>query len=166
MEEAGSGAFKPLTTIDAIQVATEISSALQYLHSQSICHRDVKPGNILVSYTDRFVLSDFGSARRTRGLIRESPATLAFACPEATIESTGFFDALKADLWALGLVVWCCLFNRFPFEITDDPLTQIKNIQSWDFASDSRISTLDEEKRAVVAALLTRDPISRRYWPS
>ena len=163
MEDCGNGKYKPTTDIAVMRVAVDISSALKYIHSNSICHRDVKPDNILVSYSGGYILADFGSARRTKGSIRESPATLAFSCPEATDDSVACFDAFKADLWALGLVVWCCIFKELPFEYTDDPLSLITAIKLWDVNTDERTTRLQGETRSMLAALLNRDPRLREY---
>ena len=85
------------------------------MHSQLICHRDLKLENILVSDRQRVKIIDFGFGIRTPEDVNLKIfcGTSSYMSPEVTrkIEYSGF----KADIWALGVVLYVMLTGRFPF---------------------------------------------------
>ena len=144
-------------------LASQISAALSYLHGLTICHRDVKPDNILVSHGGVFLLSDFGSARKYRGNTSESPATLAFFPPEVCVDDYSEHDPQKADLWALGLSVLCAFCEKLPYDISDstDTFALMSAIEHVQFSIP--LKQLPREVRAIVQVLLSKDATDRRY---
>ena len=99
-----------------IQIVKQVASALAAIHEQGICHRDIKPGNIMVD-TDRrqAKLTDFGVAR-----LPESDLTLdthivgspAYMAPEAF--TTSHVDE-RADIFSLGIVTYELCLGVRPF---------------------------------------------------
>ena len=55
--------FKPLTFDEALQILFDISSGVSYAHTKGVLHRDLKPGNVLISKKGEVKLADFGTAR-------------------------------------------------------------------------------------------------------
>jgi serine/threonine protein kinase len=95
----------------------QVASALDAAHANSLVHRDVKPGNILLEETtDHAYLTDFGVAKQTtaRGLTSTGHflGTVEYAAPEQ-IEG-GPVDA-RTDVYALGCVLYECLTSTPPF---------------------------------------------------
>jgi serine/threonine-protein kinase len=95
----------------------QLASALDTAHANSLVHRDVKPGNILLEEsTDHVYLTDFGVAKQTtaRGLTSTGHflGTVEYAAPEQ-IEG-GPVDA-RTDVYALGCVLYECLTGSPPF---------------------------------------------------
>ena len=77
----------------------DIGSALAYLHSESLCHGDVKPSNILRS-GDRFLLADFGSCFEVKtGSPANDLSSYLFSAPER-------IKTEKSDIWSLGATVF------------------------------------------------------------
>lgn len=107
-----------LPVAEAIEIAREIASALEYAHGQGLVHRDVKPENVMFQ-AGHAVVCDFGIARAASeaegGLTRTGMAigTLAYMSPEqATGEGT--VDG-RTDLYALACVVYEMLTGEHPF---------------------------------------------------
>ncbi|MBK7581523.1 MAG: protein kinase [Myxococcales bacterium] len=116
----------PLTLVQTLTVARHISDALGAIHSRGLVHRDVKPGNIMLvdGEITRVKLLDFGLARSVRqthaitgtGAMLGTPS---FMAPEQA-RSAGGIDS-RADLFALGAIMFSCIAGRPPF-IGDDAI--------------------------------------------
>jgi serine/threonine-protein kinase len=111
---------RQLPVQDAIRIATEIASALQYAHSRGIVHRDIKPENILLE-AEHAVLAEFGIARAVTGVAEAealtqtgmSLGTPAYMSPEQALgEKT--IDG-RADQYALACVLYEMLAGQPPF---------------------------------------------------
>ena len=99
----------------ALVIVDELLDALGCVHHQGICHRDVKPTNIMVTPAGRVKLTDFGVASlRDLGLTRVSSAieTPAFMAPE---QFTGGALDHRADLFACGVLAFLLLSGHRPF---------------------------------------------------
>lgn len=100
----------------ALQMGTQIASALAALHSHGVIHRDVTAGNIMCLPSGRFVLLDFGLARgAARTTLTEAATmvgTLPYMAPEI-LRSETVDEA--SDLWSLGVVLFEALVGHLPW---------------------------------------------------
>ncbi|SFB55484.1 Serine/threonine protein kinase [Amycolatopsis marina] len=107
----------PLAPHQVAMVGDQVLSALRAAHQAGIVHRDVKPGNIMVTSTGRVKLTDFGIAQAvddprltTSGMLVGSPA---FMAPERVAGR----EAMPAsDLWALGATLYFAVEGTVAFE--------------------------------------------------
>lgn len=106
----------------------QICRAISYIHSMGICHRDIKPQNLLLDPISHVVkLCDFGSAKV---LVKGQP-NVAYICsryyraPELVFEATEYTTAI--DVWSLGCVMAELLIGKplFPGESGVDQLIEI-----------------------------------------
>ncbi len=101
----------------AVDVAERIADALAYAHRNGVLHRDVKPHNIIVAPDGGAKLVDFGIAQaaNTTGTIKsdELYGSIPYLAPEQVRGEAG--DA-RADVYALGVVLYEMLVGRPPFE--------------------------------------------------
>lgn len=96
----------PLVPGRAIHIALQVCDALEYAHALAVVHRDIKPGNILVSATGVAKLGDFSMAPRSGQDGGEGAAlvgTPGYMAPEAVMDGTT--DA-RSDLFSLGVVLY------------------------------------------------------------
>jgi serine/threonine protein kinase len=105
----------PLRRILAI--TRQICEGLAHAHGRNIVHRDIKPGNIVVSADDRVKITDFGLAQPPQGedstLDKIIAGTPGYMAPE---QLRGERVDGRADIFALGIVLYQMLTGRAPFE--------------------------------------------------
>ncbi|KAL4165050.1 hypothetical protein KRP22_003783 [Phytophthora ramorum] len=100
---------------------SDIFFGLQYLHQRGICHRDIKPDNVLLNDTGRCHITDFGCAKafgngsytNESARVSDTVGTYQFLAPECC--SGEGYDPFKVDIWAVGVVLFIFLFGRLPF---------------------------------------------------
>jgi eukaryotic-like serine/threonine-protein kinase len=114
-----------------IRIARAVASALDRAHSANIVHRDVKPGNIMLTSEGGVLLTDFGIAKATSGetdLTSDNimMGTAKYLSPE---QVRGRKLDGRADLYSLGLVLYECLAGRVPFRGDSDADTALARLQ-------------------------------------
>lgn len=97
----------------------QLISTLVYIHSQNICHRDIKPDNILYDRQNKKItIIDFGISKKiverdTKKLMLSLTGTLYYRAPEMFLG--GGYDE-KVDMWAVGVTLYQLINNgRTPF---------------------------------------------------
>jgi serine/threonine protein kinase len=108
---------KGLPDHETIRLLDLIADGLDYAHTKNIVHRDLKPNNILMDEDDHPYIADFGLAKLTEGKIELTntmmTGTAAYMAPE--IAQSGK-STKRADIYALGIIVFEMLTGRLPFE--------------------------------------------------
>ncbi len=101
----------------AIDVLVQACRGLDYAHRNGVVHRDVKPGNLLVSDAEVVKLADFGIARATdQSSITQIGSVLGTAAYLAPEQARGEEAGPRADLYSLGVVAYQLLSGRLPYE--------------------------------------------------
>jgi serine/threonine protein kinase/DNA-binding SARP family transcriptional activator len=123
--EAGTLAENMPTSLDdIIQISLFICAALSQVHNLGIVHRDLKPENVMITPDGTAKLMDFGLARfETSRLTQEGNilGTVSYMAPE---QALGKEIDPRADLYALGVMLYEMTTKKLPFR-GDDPLTVI-----------------------------------------
>ncbi len=121
---------------DIVRLGTDLCRALSVCAGRQIVHRDVKPENIFVSELGSFKLGDFGVARKLDHTTMDFTRTgaLNYMAPEIfndTEQEIGFDDAAKADIYSLGLVMYCLAnHSRLPFLPADKKILSLEDRKS------------------------------------
>jgi len=101
----------------AVEIISQACRGLDYAHRHGVVHRDVKPGNLLVSDSDVVKLADFGIARATdQSSITQVGSVLGTAAYLAPEQARGEEAGPRADIYSLGVVAYQLLSGRLPYE--------------------------------------------------
>lgn len=149
----------PLPVDVTLRVVERVGQALAFAHDRGILHRDVKPSNILIDADGKPFLTDFGlAAANAPGPQYESTGTcgtLAYLAPEILAGKSG---GVKADIYALGAVLFECLTGRALFTAP----VRLRQASQAEIELPSRIRPgLDPVLDGLVAKALARDPAER-----
>ena len=151
----------PLPIADTIEIACEIAEGLAKAHAQGVVHRDVKPGNLILT-DDGVKIVDFGLAKFADALQLTVPGTtigtVAYMSPE---QARGEEADARSDVWSLGVVMYEMLTGATPFRggyheatlhaIKHEPLPALRAVRA----------DVPEALERVVLKALGKDPPSR-----
>ena len=119
---------KPATLNPEPSSLQQLVAALEYMHHHNVAHRDLKLDNLLLMDTapPRLKLCDFGFAKKWEEDDRTmytQIGTPVYMSPQQinSKKSRCGYDAVKADVWALGVLIFVMLLGMFPFDHTDHP---------------------------------------------
>lgn len=142
---------------EAARIGMWVLRALRAAHSAGVLHRDVKPGNVLLSSDRRVLLTDFGIAQvegdTTITRTGEIVGSVDYLAPERV---RGHDPGPSADLWALGATLYTAVEGRSPFRRTS-PLTTMQAVVDEEPAPPQHAGPLGP----VITALLNKDPAVR-----
>ncbi|WP_240197399.1 serine/threonine-protein kinase, partial [Nonomuraea lactucae] len=146
----------PLPVIQAAEIGIRVLDALRHAHASGILHRDIKPGNVLLT-SDRVVLTDFGIAAiegdvtiTQTGLLMGSPA---YVPPERL---SGQPITQAADLWSFGATLYAAVEGRPPYE-GPDAIAVLGAVLTQDPIRPERSGAL----LPVIEGLLRKNPAER-----
>lgn len=119
-----------LTPEQGVTLIRQIASALGYAHAQGLVHRDVKPANILFRADGTAVLSDFGIAKSLDDRTQFTQAGFAVGTPSymSPEQARGQEIDGRADLYALGVVLYEILVGKLPYNGTDALSTALAHL--------------------------------------
>ncbi|MBP5937478.1 serine/threonine-protein kinase [Streptomyces acidiscabies] len=142
---------------EAARIGMWVLRALRAAHSAGVLHRDVKPGNVLLSEDGRVLLTDFGIAQiegdTTITRTGEVVGSVDYLAPERV---RGNDPGPSSDLWALGATLYTAVEGRSPFRRTS-PLSTMQAVVQEEAADPQHAGVLGP----VITALLRKDPATR-----
>src|ERR671914_1007418 len=150
---------KALSTEAALDLVSQAARALQVAHGAGIIHRDIKPGNLMVTGDGTVKITDFGIARN--GQVSELTqagmvmGTAHYVSPE---QASGKDITPATDLYSLGVVAYECLAGRPPFDADSAVAIALKHVRETPPELPPEVPA---PVRELVRQLLSKDPASR-----
>ncbi|MBD0423079.1 protein kinase [Streptomyces sp. TRM S81-3] len=142
---------------EAARIGLWVLRALRAAHTAGVLHRDVKPGNVLLSRDGRVLLTDFGIAQiegdSTITRTGEVVGSVDYLAPERV---RGHDPGPASDLWALGATLYTAVEGRSPFRRTS-PLSTMQAVVEEEAPEPRYAGPL----APVISALLRKDPAAR-----
>jgi len=154
----------PLSTEEAVHVADGLLAALEAAHAAGIVHRDVTPGNVLLSDEGRVKVTDFGIARTAHDTVTRLTdtgtviGTAHYLAPE---QLEGGDPTPGTDQYAAALVIYEALTGTLPFEGSTPAAAAIARIQVAPTPLRERLPEVNPAIADVVMRALARDPAER-----
>lgn len=152
-----------LPVAEVLPLVEKTAAALHAAHCAGVVHRDVKPGNIMVTTDDEPVVVDFGLARDLGGATGHASLTAdhvgspSYMAPEQLDPARGAIDA-RTDVWALGVVLYECLAGARPFEAATQSALFDAILRSEPRPLRARAPQVSADLAVVVATAMAKEP--------
>lgn len=155
---------RPLETDWVLRMAGDVLGALSAAHAAGVVHRDIKPGNILISDEGCAKVTDFGIAKSVEAVGDSTTAGMLLGTPRylSPERVEGKASTASSDIYALGVVLYEALTGQRAYE-GDTPVTVAHAVQSTDPAPLAELRPdLPPALVALVDKAMARDP-GRRF---
>ncbi|MGH9277911.1 MAG: protein kinase domain-containing protein [Acidimicrobiales bacterium] len=162
-----------LTPARAVRIAAQVAGALDYAHKAGVVHRDIKPGNILVTADDRVKVADFGIAKAAlperaeagpglRGPdLTASGAILGTARYLSPEQVNGEAVDGRSDVYALGVVLYEMLCGRTPFTGETDLTVALQHVSETPLPPRQVKAGIPRPVETIVLRALAKRPAER-----
>jgi serine/threonine-protein kinase len=148
-----------LPTDRVLDIVAQTSAALHAAHSAGLVHRDIKPGNLLITPDGRVKITDFGIARVADQVpltaTGQVMGTVQYLSPE---QASGHPASPSTDIYSLGIVAYECLAGRRPFGGESQVAIAMAQINE---APPALPETIPEPVRALVFSCIAKNPSDR-----
>ena len=104
------------TIPEIVRIMGEVCAALHYSHQRGVVHRDIKPGNIMLTPEGQVKITDFGIARLENSSMTQVGTLIGTPSYMAPEQFRGEPVDLRADIWAAGVMLYQLLTGEKPFE--------------------------------------------------
>jgi serine/threonine protein kinase len=152
---------KKLPLADAMRLAEEIASALDYAHAQGVVHRDIKPANILITEDGYAKIADLGIAKLNQAhstVHHHVLGTPAYMAPE---QLSGEGADGRSDLFSLGVILYAMVTGHSPFPGSSAATVCFKVVNREPVPASAFDLDMPRGLDAVIARAMAKDPNSR-----
>ncbi|KAK4183353.1 putative serine/threonine-protein kinase, partial [Podospora australis] len=167
----------PFSELDASQIVWQLIRGVSFMHDNGFAHRDLKPGNILISSTFprwQVKIADFGISKQAmQGVTRLETMTVfgtwGYMAPEVLGHNGGNDDnhdqsiayTMSVDIWAVGVIAMSLLVKRDIFRLPFDLWRYVRENQALDFTRQGPGPAVTDHCRNFITGLLSPDPVLR-----
>ena len=154
----------PLEPSEACRIIGQVLTALEYSHRAGVVHRDIKPGNIMITTGGQVKVMDFGIARAisdSSATITETSAIVGTAAYFSPEQARGETVDARTDLYSTGVVLFELLTGRAPFRGENPVAVAYQHVNSEAVPPSSLNPKVSPALDAVVLRSLAKDRFDR-----
>jgi len=156
----------PIHPNRAAEITADVAAALGFAHRNGVIHRDVKPGNILITSSGQVKVADFGIAQATTtdagANLTQAGSVMGTATYFSPEQAQGNPVDPRSDLYSLGCVLYEMLTARPPFAGDSPVAVAYKHVQEAPIPPNRINPSIPAGIEAIDMKLLAKDP-SQRY---
>jgi eukaryotic-like serine/threonine-protein kinase len=147
----------------AADITAEIASALAFAHRSGVVHRDVKPGNVLLTRSGTVKVTDFGIARAgTSDGLTQTGSVMGTATYFSPEQAQGLAVDGRSDVYSVGVVLYELVCGVAPF-IAESPVSvAYKHVREEPIPPSQRTAGIPPALEQIIMTALAKDP-ERRY---
>ncbi|MFT4052437.1 MAG: Stk1 family PASTA domain-containing Ser/Thr kinase [Microbacterium sp.] len=154
----------PIPMADAVRYTDGILEALEYSHRAGVVHRDIKPGNVMVTPSGQVKVMDFGIARAvsdSSSTVAETTAIIGTAAYFSPEQAKGDPVDSRADIYSTGVVLYELLTGRPPFRGESPVAVAYQHVSETPLPPSELVDGIPRSLDAVVLRALAKDPFGR-----
>jgi len=154
-----NGPFSPRRTAE---IGAEIAGALEFAHRNGVVHRDVKPGNVLITADGGIKVTDFGIARAgTSEALTQTGAVMGTATYFSPEQAQGHAVDGRSDVYSLGVVLYEMVTGAPPFAGESPVAVAYKHVREEPEPPSARAPDLPPDLEKIILTAMAKDPESR-----
>ena len=153
----------PLSAERTAEVGAHVAAALGFAHRHGVIHRDVKPGNVLITEEQQVKVTDFGIARalNTEESLTQTGAVMGTATYFSPEQAEGIGVDARSDIYSLGVVLFEMVTGRPPF-LGDTPVAVAsKHVRDHPPAPRELNPSIPPTFEAIILKSMAKDPAHR-----
>lgn len=154
----------PIEAGEAARITTGILTALEYSHRAGVVHRDIKPGNVMVTSSGQVKVMDFGIARaisESSANVAQTSAVLGTASYFSPEQAKGETVDARTDLYSTGVVLYEMLTGRAPFRGDSPVAVAYQHVSELPTPPNALNPAVSPAMSAVVMHALAKDRFER-----
>ncbi|MCC2032820.1 Stk1 family PASTA domain-containing Ser/Thr kinase [Microbacterium allomyrinae] len=154
----------PVPVTDTVRYVDGILEALEYSHRAGVVHRDIKPGNVMVTDAGQVKVMDFGIARAvsdSSSTVAETTQILGTAAYFSPEQAKGEPVDARADVYSTGVVLYELLTGRQPFRGESPVAVAYQHVSEAPLPPSEVNETVPRSLDAVALRALAKDPFQR-----
>ena len=154
-----------VSSVQAAEIASEVSAALSFAHRNGVVHRDIKPANILIGSAGQVKVADFGIARAmnapTESNLTQVGSVMGTATYFSPEQAQGATPDPRSDLYSLGIVLYEMVAGTPPFTGENPVSIAYKQVHDNPRPLNQLVADVPRPFEAIVAKLLAKSPDMR-----